>query len=362
VVVALIDLHEYPIYKERQSYRLERTPLINHIVPLASLIVIGLLMGSCSPQKKDEAIEASHKIPVIIDTDANNELDDQHAMAYLFFNTEHFDVRGVTVNTTSSGGNIDMQYAEAERVMKLCDVFSEIPLLKGADKSFTEIRPTLDDPTFDGHKAVRFIIENAKESTDTKLVIIAVGKLTNIALAVEMDSTIIDKIRLVWLGSNYPEPGEHNQNNDTVAMNFLLNSELEFEMATVRYGKPSGTDAVKITKQEINSKMPGLGPRITTPIEGRHGGKFNNFGDYSINLFEHIEYHSDPPSRALFDMAAVAIVKDPAWAEHLSIPAPVFIDGEWIERLDNPRHILIWQNFDRTAILADFFSSLGYKN
>ena len=49
-------------------------------------------------------------------------------------------------------------------------------------------------------------------------------------------------------------------------------------------------------------------------MTGRHGGAFTNFGDYSVDLFEHIDLYGDPPSRALFDMAAVAIVKNPAWA------------------------------------------------
>lgn len=326
------------------------------------ILAFGFLFWSCTTQKKEETTPAVPKIPVILDTDANNELDDQHAMAYLFFNQDYFDVVGVTVNTTSSGGNIDKQYAEAERVMKLCDVDQEIPLFKGADKSLEEIRPSLNEAVFDGYEAVNFIVESAKNTTsEEKLIVIAVGKLTNIALAIQTDSTITDKIRLVWLGSNYPEPGEHNQNNDTIAMNYLLNTPIEFEMVTVRYGKPSGTDAVKLTQQEANEKMGGLGPKIQTPVEGRHGGMFDNFGDYSINLFEHIEYSGEPPARALFDMAAVAIVKNSDWAEHHSIPAPIFIDGTWRDRPGNQRHILIWENFDRTAILSDFFSSLGYE-
>ena len=72
--------------------------------------------------------------------------------------------------------------------------------------------------------------------------------------------------------------------------------------------------------------MPGLGPKAKTPIIGRHGEKFDNFGDYSVNLFTHIDYYGDPPVRSLFDMAAVAIVKNPAWAKATEIPCPTMID------------------------------------
>jgi hypothetical protein len=103
--------------------------------------------------------------------------------------------------------------------------------------------------------------------------------------------------------------------------------------------------------------MPGLGPRVPAPVTGRHGGEFYCFGDYSVNLFEHIDYHGNPPARALFDMAAVAIVKNPAWAKHRSTPAPIFINNQWVDRPKNLHTITIWENFNREAIIKDFFSS-----
>jgi purine nucleosidase len=317
------------------------------------LLFFSLIVLACSTQKGTPV----KKMRVVFDTDTNNELDDQHALAYLLFNQDIFKIEAITINTTSSGGNIEKQYAEAKRVLQLCAA-DTLPVLKGADQSFTEILTTIDSATFDGKDAVDRIISEAKKPSDEKLILLAVGKLSNIALAVAKDSTIVDKIRLVWLGSNYPEPGEHNQNNDTVAMNYLLNKNIDFEMVTVRYGKSSGTDAVQITKQEVLEKMPGLGPKINKSVTGRHGGEFNCFGDYSINLFEHIDYHGDPPARALFDMAAVAIVKNPAWAEVRVHAAPHFVNGEWKERPQNQRQIKIWENFVRNSIIEDFFQSL----
>jgi hypothetical protein len=104
--------------------------------------------------------------------------------------------------------------------------------------------------------------------------------------------------------------------------------------------------------------MPGKGPHISTPVIGRHGGTFTNFGDYSVNLFQNIYYHDDPPSRALFDMAAVAIVKNPFWAKQQKIPKPELINGKWRERPNHPNHITLWENFDKEKIIDDFFSSM----
>ncbi|WP_375583035.1 nucleoside hydrolase [Cyclobacterium xiamenense] len=313
-----------------------------------SLFFMFTLSSSC--QQSDES-----KIRVLLDTDANNELDDQHAMAYLFFNGDVFDVVGVTVNATQSGGAIDAQYQEAKRVMQLCKVYGKIPLLKGANASFEAILPRISASDFDGAEAVDFIIDQAHKAGKEKLVLLPVGKLTNIALALEKDPSIAKKVRIVWLGSNYPEPGEYNQDNDRASLNYVLNMDVPFEMVTVRYGKPSGTAAVTANRAEIKANMPGKGPKADSPVEGRHGGTFVYFGDYSVNLYEHIHTSDAAGTRALFDMAAVAILKNPAWAEKKTVPAPVLVDGKWRERPGNDRKIIVWENFRKDEIMQDFY-------
>ena len=317
-------------------------------------IVLLLLMAACVTTRENRI----DKLRVIFDTDTNNELDDQHALAYLLLNGGTFNVAGITVNATHSGGNIGSQYAEAERVMRLCGYHSALPLYKGADANFDSIRYKVGNDNFDGSEAVNFIIQETKRSGNEKLVIIAVGKLTNVALALAKAPSISRQMKVVWLGANYPAPGEYNLENDTASMNYVLKSDVEFEMATVRYGEPSGTAAVTITQKEVNERMPGKGPEIIIPVAGRHGGEFKTFGDYSVNLFEHIDYHGDPPSRALFDMAAVAIVKNPGWAEGTVIPCPLYINGAWVEKPDNKRKITVWQNFNKKEILDDFYYTI----
>lgn len=333
---------------------------ITNITLILGILMLSFFGSSCVNKKKDTKIMAKTKITpskinVIFDTDANNELDDQHALAYLLLNGETFNVNSVTVNATYNGGDLQGHYDEALRVMKLCNLNHEIPLLKGANGSFAEITNAWNPDNFDGQEGVDQILEATEQDS---IIIIAVGKLTNIALALKKEPSFAERTKIVWLGSNYPEPGEYNQDNDTIAMNYVLNSTIPFEMVTVRYGKPSGTDAVKVTKEEINQKMPGLGPIAKEPIIGRHGGSFSTFGDYSVSLFEYIDYHGDPPSRPLFDMVAVAILKNKSWGERKLIPAPILINNEWIERPDNQRKITVWENFKKEEILEDFYNSL----
>lgn len=292
---------------------------------------------------------------VILDTDANNELDDQHAIAYMLFNRSYFDIKGITVNATFNGGAMDQHMEEAQRVVALCGFEGSIPIIPGASQDFKEIVGDLSKDNFDGKEAVDFIIEQALKEQGGKLIIVPIGTLTNVALALEKDPSIASRIRVIWLGSNWPEPGEYNLVNDTTAINSVIdNRQLELEICTVRYGEPSGTAAVMVSVDEIRERMSGLGPQMETPVTGRHGGSFSNFGDYSIELFEKIgdEY------RSLFDVCALAILKDPRWAQPSKVPAPKLMGDSWIARPGNSHHIIFWEHFDKEAILADFYSSM----
>ncbi len=297
----------------------------------------------------------SNRIPILIDTDANNELDDQHAIAYAAFNSDIFELVGVTVNNTPLGNGIQGQYDEAKRILALCSVLDRIPLYKGADRNYADIRATLNESTFDGKEAVDFIVAEARRPRTQPLVLIPIGKLTNVALALDRAQDIENRIRVVWLGSNYPADGEYNLMADMPSVNRVLNSRVPFEMVTVRYVQPTGSAAVEVETALVKQTMPGLGPQVA-PVTGRHGGEFVCFGDYSIALFEHMKV----PKRPLFDVVAVAVVKNPNWGRSHELPAP-FLDGRtWHERSTNSRHITLWEHFDKNAILNDFFTSMRH--
>lgn len=324
---------------------------------LLFMVFFGLI--SCNNAEKETNKTETSSIPkVILDTDANNELDDQHALAYLFFNSDVLKTLGVTVNATKNGGDIHLHKEEASRVMKLCTVDGKIPLLSGANGSFKDIQNQLTDSRFDGHEAVNFIVEQARLIKEQKLVLIPVGKLTNIALALKLAPDIKEKIRIVWLGSNYPKSGEYNLDNDILAMNYVLEQEVPFEMVMVRYGEPSGSDAVKVTAAMINEKMNGRGPLAGKPVEGRHHDSFQRFGDYSMNLFQNIDLYGNPPARSLFDVVAVAIIKNPKWGSSYELAAPKMKGTEWVLQPENKRKIIIWENFQKDSIINDFFGRM----
>jgi hypothetical protein len=129
-------------------------------------------------------------------------------------------------------------------------------------------------------------------------------------------------------------------------------------MVTVRYGKPSGTDAIRVTRADVASRFAGRGPRVQPAVQGRDGGAFTTFGDYSVDLFARITLDGNPPSRALYDLAALAILKNPRWATARTHPAPALVGSRWEERPTNPRRITVWEHFGRDAIVGDLQATL----
>ena len=147
---------------------------------LLTFAALSILSGACGNAESNNAAEneptselsEKQKHVVIFDTDANNELDDQHALIYLLLNGKDFIVPGVTVNATRNGGDIQGHYDEAERILKLAKLDGTVPLYKGANGNFEEIKNNLGKANFDGHEAVDFIIEEALKPRKEKLVLL----------------------------------------------------------------------------------------------------------------------------------------------------------------------------------------------
>jgi len=289
---------------------------------------------------------------VIFDTDANNEIDDQHAIAYLLFNQDTFHVVGITTNKTFNGGTIENNTEEAERIVKLCDSWGDFPVISGATGSFDYLYSKINDSVFDGQEAVNFIIQKAHETTMGKLILLTVGKMTNIALALAKDSTIMPKVKIIFLGTQIPDSyGDYNKDNDKVAVSWTLGKNVEFWIVP---GTVS-CSALTVTKTQINSDMPGKGPFISPAIQGRDSAYYNNFGDYSVALFGNV-----PDSeRCIFDVVPIATLKNPSWGQQNIVYGPKLSGGGVWTFNGGSRELIYFNGYDSNAIKADFWESMN---
>ncbi len=161
---------------------------MKNTIIILSLLILSFLVSSFNINSTGSSGEVAESgIPVIFDTDANNELDDQHALAYLLLNDQSFNVLGITVNATYNGGEIEEHMKEAQRVVDLVGWKDKVKVIRGANGDFEEIKDQVKQEEFDGSEAVDFIIREAMKIRKDPLVLIPVGKLTNVALALEKE-------------------------------------------------------------------------------------------------------------------------------------------------------------------------------
>lgn len=162
------------------------------------------------------------KIPVIFDTDPG--IDD--AMALIFLNAcQRLEIKGVT----TVFGNASLAQC-TNNALYLCERFSiDAPVHAGADKTIMGV-PKDDFPTLvhgaDGlaninaapesrqqgiEPASAFLIESAEEYAN-ELVIIAVGRMTNLAVAIRESSEFVSNAKeVILMGGAVSVPGNVTQ-------------------------------------------------------------------------------------------------------------------------------------------------------
>ena len=177
------------------------------------------------------------KIPLIIDADTANEVDDLFAIVRAM-KEPRFDLLGISsAQFHTSPLATDTTVLESQQIneeMARIMGFDELPLPVGANGPI----PAMDSPR--KSEASRFIIEKAHEySAEHKLEVVILGSCTNVASAILQDPTIVPKIRVSYIGfwhnveKNNFDKKEFNSGNDTLAVEVLLNTRgLDFDVMT----------------------------------------------------------------------------------------------------------------------------------
>ena len=175
------------------------------------------------------------KIPLIIDADTANELDDLFAIARAISepNFNILAINSAQFNNSpmaSSNSVMESQLLNQEiiNIMKRKDII--LPL--GSNKMLISNKsPQISE-------ASEFIIKTAyKMKKGEKLNLVILGPCTNIASAIIQDPSIISKIKVYYLvichnsKTNFYNKKEFNSGNDPIALELLLNTKgLDFNL------------------------------------------------------------------------------------------------------------------------------------
>ena len=171
----------------------------------------------------------SQKIPIIIDTDTANEVDDLFAIVGALTEPK-FDIVGITTSQfhtspyASNNTPLESKIIN-DNILSLLD-YKLIPSLIGHNLPISSL------DSISNSEASDFIIKKAKlYSKINPLTIIVLGSCTNIATAIINDPSITKNIKVYYLGlwhdpeTNYYNLNEFNTRNDPIALNFMLNNE-----------------------------------------------------------------------------------------------------------------------------------------
>lgn len=149
-----------------------------------------------------------HVIPVIIDSDAKNEIDDQYAIALAILSPERFEIRGFvgaqydqTLYRSQRGKDpVEASAAEIEHVLKLAGVEGRYPVYRGS-------HPMQYHTVAMSSAGVDFIVETArKHSPKNPLWVIGLGAATDIASAILTAPEIMKNIVVYFHGrTRWPE-------------------------------------------------------------------------------------------------------------------------------------------------------------
>ena len=281
------------------------------------------------------------RVRMVLDTDTYNEVDDQFALVYSLLSPEKLDVEAIYAapfhNDRSSGPGDGMEksYEEIVRLLNFIGRTSEGFAYRGS----TSYLPDANIPV--ESDAAHDLIARSKASDDP-LYVVAIGAITNVASAILMDPSIIERIVLLWLGGTAyecPSAREFNLQQDPPA------SQLVFDC---------GVPLVQFPCARVVTHL------LTTVAELEHylRGK-NALCDYLVDIVTEYSHGAYAWSKVIWDVAAVAWLIDSGWIPSGLVPSPILTDELTWER-DASRHAVRCATMvHRDRVFADLFRKLS---
>lgn len=284
-------------------------------------------------------------VPLILDTDTYNEIDDQFALAYALCSPEAIDLLAIYAapffNERSSGpaDGMERSYEEIHRVLdRMGEPPGKIPVLKGSTTYLTGPEVPVESP------AARDLVDRAlsRSPEDPPLYVAAIGAITNIASAILMEPKIIERMVVLWLGGHarfYPSNHEFNLKQDVPAAQIIFDS---------------GVPLIWFPCQGMASQLVTTMPELRKDLAGRSA-----IGDYLVEITG--KHHADHFAwgKVIWDVAPVSWLVNPDWLVSRIDSSPQLENDEsWVR--DDARHPICEALFiHRNAVFRDLFTKLG---
>ena len=283
------------------------------------------------------------KLNVILDTDTYNECDDQFALAYMLKSQDIFNVEAITV-APYSHKKIDVSVKEGQalsynEILKICNWLN----FDTTNKVFKGSTDYMINGYDESNSAVNKIIEIALKNDKTY--IMAIGAITNVALAIKKEPNIIDKIEVIWLGGH----------------SFLQKDNLEFNFRQdIEAVKTVFESKVKLTVIPCKNVASNL--RTSIYELNYYLKDKSELCNYLIDRFYNDSYHGIQERRVIWDISVIAYLINRNWFKEEMISCPTINDDTTYSKTQDRHKITIVNDLDADKIYADLFKKLSVKN
>ncbi|TDX20679.1 inosine-uridine nucleoside N-ribohydrolase [Buttiauxella sp. BIGb0552] len=289
-------------------------------------------------------------IPVVMDSDTYNEIDDQIAIAWAYLHPERIDLQAIYAapftNHFFGEGNshtyvdnpavgMELSFDEIHRVFEKFPHRQPLPaIFKGSTRYLTksdeiEISPAVED-----------LIIRARAATQT-LQVLCIGAPTNVANALLTAPDIIHKIHVIWLGGNsydWKNNQEFNLMQDVFASRILFDS---------------GAALTQIPCFGVANCMATSVPELQFYLSNT-----SRFGNYIAEIASRCPWIGFASRKVIWDITTVGYVLNPEWFTCQYLAAPLVNDNlNW--SFDNRRHqIRVVKFIERDDLFKDLFRKI----
>lgn len=279
------------------------------------------------------------KVNVILDTDIYNECDDQFAVAYLLKSQDKFNIEAITVapyhhdNNISIEEGIDKSYDE---IIKICNWLH----FDWTNRLFKGSTDYLENDYNEENGAVNKIIEIVNKNAKTY--VLAIGTITNVALAIKKEPKIINKIEVIWLG------GHSFLSKDNKEFNFKQ------DVQAVRNVFESKVKLTIIPCKNVASNL------RTSIYELEHflKGK-SELCDYLCQRFYNDGVHGIQERRVIWDISVIAYMINKEWFDTEEVSCPNINNDTSYELTTKNHKITVVNYLNVDKIYKDLFKKLG---
>ena len=288
--------------------------------------------------KKEEHKE---KINVILDTDTYNECDDQFALSYMLLSQDRFNIEAITVAPYHHDNDISVEEGQEksfQEILKICkwlNFNTENKVFKGSNGYIENEYNEMTD-------AVEKIIEIARKNEKTY--IMAIGAITNVALAILKAPDIIDKIEIIWLGGHSPicnNNKEFNFGQDVKAIKEVFKSKANLTIIPCKCVASN----LKISIYELEHYLKGK----------------NELCNYLCSRFNNDGIHEIQTRRVIWDISVVAYLINKEWFEEKEMDCPEINKDLSYSFNKNDRKIKFVTYLDSDKVYSDLFNKLVEK-